>query len=131
MPSLGFQLNGRSWSRLFSAGNNSTVSQLGRIQRDLRGLPPVVSVEPQSSNKESSLSMMTQRTGAHQNKKIKFDDDGESTTVNEGTKTTDIDGDEEPKQEETQDTLMQKMTDDQEENQDDDDDDKENTKRER
>lgn len=122
----GAQLNGEDLGVGFSPlGDNSTVlSQLGRIQRDLRGLPPVVSVEPQSSNKRIKFGDDDVENGAHQNKKIKFDDDGESTTVNEGTKNTeDLDGIEEPKQEETQDTPMDEDEDDQE-NQDDNDDDK-------
>lgn len=122
----GAQLHGEDLGVGFSPlGDNSTVlSQLGRIQRDLRGLPPVVSVEPQSSNKRIKFGADDVENGARQNKKIKFDDDEESTTVNEGTKTTeDSDGIEEPKQEETQvDTPMDGNEDDQEDQDDDDDD---------
>lgn len=121
----GAQLRGEDLGVGFSpVGDNSTVlSQLGRIQRDLRGLPPVVSAEPQTSNKRIKFGD-DDENGTHQNKKIKFDDDEESTTVNESTKTAeDLDDIEEPKQEETQvDTPMAENEDDLEDEVDEDDD---------
>lgn len=62
-----------------ATGNNAVLSQLKRVQRDLRGLPPIAAepVQPSQNKKIKFDDIGADPVEEPLNKKIKFDDDDE------------------------------------------------------
>lgn len=62
-----------------ATGNNAVLSQLKRVQRDLRGLPPIAAepVQPSQNKKIKFDDIDADPVEEPLNKKIKFDDDEE------------------------------------------------------
>lgn len=65
-----------------STGNGAVLGQLRRVQRDLRGLPPLA-IEAETGNKKTKFDNDNDGIEQPKNKKIKFDSEDESATTSE------------------------------------------------
>ena len=75
-----------------ATGNNAVLSQLKRVQRDLRGLPPIAAepVQPSQNKKIKFDDIDADTVDEPLNKKIKFDDEDEEEASEEEEKEEEI-----------------------------------------
>ncbi|KAG7195964.1 uncharacterized protein KQ657_002351 [Scheffersomyces spartinae] len=66
-----------------STGSNAVLAQLRRIQRDLRGLPPMAAESPIESTGQNKRTKFDEDEEEKPNKKIKFDEEEEEAEVEE------------------------------------------------